>query len=327
MTRAATLTDPTDNLPTLSDVRIAAVRIAPYVNRTPVLRSRTIDRIAGRELYFKCENLQRIGAFKARGAHNAVLSLAPEVLAKGVVTHSSGNHAAALALAAQTAGCSAYIAMPANAPRSKVASVQRLGAEIVFCEPTLPAREACCAEIQDRTGATLVHPYDDWRVLVGQGTVALEFVSEVTALDDLVAPVGGGGLLAGTATVAAAFGLAAHGAEPAGADDAFRSLQADSRQPLGQPATIADGLRTSLGERPFEVIRRKVDDITLVSEQEIVAAMRLVWEVLKLVIEPSSAVALAAVLNGRMRLTGQRVGVILSGGNVDLDALPWSVAS
>lgn len=310
--------------PALSDVRAAATRIAPWVARTPVLRSRTLDGLAGATLFFKCENFQRIGAFKARGAHNAVLSLQADLLPRGVVTHSSGNHAAALALAARNVGTRAYIAMPRGAPKAKVASVERLGGEIVFCEPTLPAREACCAEIQARTGATLVHPYDDWRVIVGQGTAALELIEEVPGLDAVVTPVGGGGLLAGTAIVGAASGVEVYGAEPAAADDAYRSFTTGTRQPLLKADTIADGLRASLGERPFAVIREHVRGITTVSEDEIVAAMRLVWEVMKIIIEPSSAVPVAALLGDRSPLAGKRVGVILTGGNVDLDALPWA---
>ena len=310
-------------IPGLPDVRDAAARIAPYVHRTPVMTSRTLDSRAGMAIHFKCENFQRIGAFKARGAHNAVLSMQPDTLSRGVVTHSSGNHAAALALAAGNAGTHAYIAMPHNAPKSKVASVERLGGAIEFCEPTLAAREACCAEIQQRTGAMLVHPYDDWRVITGQGTAALELREQVPGLDAIVTPVGGGGLLAGTAIVGAGLGIEVHGTEPAAADDAYRSFIAGERQALAITATIADGLRASLGERPFEVIRRQVRGITTVSEDEIIAAMRLVWEVMKIVIEPSSAVPVAALLSGRMPLAGKRVGVILTGGNVDLDALPW----
>jgi threonine dehydratase len=315
------MTDP--GHPALADVRAAAARIAPWVHRTPVHTSRTLDELAGASLYFKCENFQRIGAFKARGAHNAVLSLAADALAHGVVTHSSGNHAAALALAARNTGTRAWIAMPRNAPKAKVASVKRLGGEIVFCEPTLAAREACCTGIQARTGATLVHPYDDWRVIVGQGTAALELVEEIPGLDAIVAPVGGGGLLTGTAIAGTELGVEVHGAEPAAVDDAYRSLISGVRQPPTGGQTVADGLRTALGERPFSVIRQRVKGITTVSEEEIVAAMRLVWEVMKIVIEPSSAVPVAAVLSGRMPLAGRRIGVILTGGNVDLDALPW----
>jgi threonine dehydratase len=310
-------------IPGLQDVREAAVRIAPYVTRTPVMTSRTLDARAATTLFFKCENFQRIGAFKARGAHNAVLSIQADFLSRGVVTHSSGNHGAALALAARNAGTGAWIAMPRNAPKSKVASVERLGGTVEFCEPTLAAREACCAEIQRHTGATLVHPYDDWQVITGQGTAALELVEQVPGLDAIVVPVGGGGLLAGTAIVGAGLSMEVHGAEPAAADDAYRSFIAGERQALASTTTIADGLRASLGERPFEVMRRHVRGITTVSEDEIIEAMRLTWEVMKIVIEPSCAVPVAAMLSGRMPLAGKRVGVILTGGNVDLDALPW----
>jgi threonine dehydratase len=313
----------TEPMPGLQDVRDAAVRIAPYVARTPVMTSRTLDARAGAALYFKCENFQRIGAFKARGAHNAVLAIPPDSLRHGVVTHSSGNHGAALALAARNAGTRAWIAMPRNAPKSKVASVERLGGAIEFCEPTLAAREACCAEIMRRTGATLVHPYDDWQVITGQGTAALELLEKIPGLDAIVVPVGGGGLLAGTAIVGAGLSVQVHGTEPAAADDAYRSFMAGERQALAGTTTIADGLRASLGVRPFEVMRRMVGGITTVSENEIIAAMRLVWEVMKIVIEPSSAVPVAGMLSGRMPLAGRRVGVILTGGNVDLDALPW----
>lgn len=309
--------------PALADVRAAAQRIAPYITRTPVLTSRTIDALAGARLFFKCENFQRIGAFKARGAHNAVFSLTREALASGVVTHSSGNHAAALALAARNAGTRAYIAVPRNAPRTKVSSVDRLGGEVTFCEPTVAAREECCAAIQARTGATLVHPYDDWRIIAGQSTAALELLEDVGTLDAIVAPVGGGGLLSGAAIVGSAFGVDVFGTEPAAADDAYRSFRAGTIQPVLRMDTIADGLRTSLSERTFSVIRRYVQDIYTVSEEEIVAAMRLVCEVMKIVIEPSSAVPVAAVLSGSMPLAGKRVGIILTGGNVDLEALPW----
>ncbi|MFO1394065.1 MAG: pyridoxal-phosphate dependent enzyme [Steroidobacteraceae bacterium] len=312
--------------PGIADVRAAAGRIAPWVHRTPVITSRTLDGRAGASLYFKCENLQRVGAFKARGAANAVLGLDDASRARGVVTHSSGNHAAALALAARNAGVRAWIVMPRNAPTPKVESVRRLGGEIVFCEPTLEAREAACAEVGRSTGATLVHPYDDAAVIAGQGTAALELHDDVPGLDALVVPVGGGGLLAGTSIVGVAAGIRTFGTEPAAVDDAARSLATGVRQPPTGGHTIADGLRTALGALPFEIARRNVADIVTVSEQEIVAAMRLVWEVTKLVIEPSSAVPVAALLERRLPLEGRRVGVILSGGNVDLDALPWAVA-
>ena len=316
----------TTDAPTLDDVREAATRIAPWVHRTPVMTSRTLDQRAGATLLFKCENLQRVGAFKARGASNAVLSLNGDARARGVVTHSSGNHAAALALAARNAGIPAWVVMPRNAPLPKVESVRRLGGEIVFCEPTLEAREATCAEVGARTRATLVHPYDDHAVIAGQGTATLELVEQVGALDAVVVPVGGGGLLAGTSVVGRALGVDVYGAEPEAVDDAARSLTTGVRQPPTGGLTVADGLRTALGARPFEIVRRNVTGIVTVPEAEIVAAMRLVWEVMKIVIEPSSAVPVAALLERRLPVAGRRVGVILTGGNVDLDALPWAGA-
>lgn len=316
----------TTDAPTLDDVREAAMRIAPWVHRTPVLSSSRLDERAGATLFFKCENLQRVGAFKARGATSAVLRLDGPARERGVVTHSSGNHAAALALAARNAGIPAWVVMPRNAPLPKVESVRRLGGEIVFCEPTLEAREATCAEVGARTGATLVHPYDDHAVIAGQGTATLELREQVEALDAVVVPVGGGGLLAGTSVVGRAFGFDVYGAEPEAVDDAARSLATGVRQPPTGGTTVADGLRTALGVRPFEIIRRNVTDIATVSDEQIVAAMRLVWEVMKIVIEPSSAVPVAALLEHRLPVAGRRVGVILTGGNVDLDALPWALA-
>jgi threonine dehydratase len=309
--------------PGSEEIAAAHARIAAYVHRTPVLTSSTLDAMAGAKLVFKCENLQKIGAFKARGAHNAVFSLPRHELERGVVTHSSGNHAAALALAARNAGTVAHVVMPVNAPKPKVASVERLGGRITFCDATLAARETAAAAVQAETGATFVHPYDDWRVIAGQATAALELIEEAPDLDAIVAPVGGGGLLSGTALVGTARGLRVYGAEPAGADDAFRSLAAGQLQPLGNVNTIADGLRTSLGVRPFEVIVKHVSGIVTVTDEEIIEAMLLAWQVMKIVIEPSAAVPLAALLKRRLAVEGQRVGVILSGGNVDLFELPW----
>lgn len=310
-----------------ADIRAAAARIRPYVHRTPVLRSARLDALLGVEAHFKCENFQRIGAFKARGAHNAVFSLSDEEVARGVVTHSSGNHAAALSLAAANRGVPAYIVMPRNAPRAKVESVRRLGGAIVFCEPTLQAREASAAELSAAHGARLVHPYDDPRVIAGQGTAAMELMEEVPDLDALIAPVGGGGLMAGTAIAARGMRqrIRIVAAEPAGADDAFRSWRDGIHLRDGTPDTIADGLRTTLGTHNFAVLRALLDDFITVSEAAIVEAMRLVWEILKIIIEPSSAVAVAALLAeaGRLGPRGTRVGVILTGGNVDLDRLPW----
>lgn len=311
---------------TLADIEAAAERIAPHVNRTPVLTSESLDRLCGANLFFKAENLQKVGAFKARGATNAVFSLDETNIPRGVVTHSSGNHAAALARAAALRGMVAHIVMPSNAPRAKQKAVRRYGGQIVFCEPTLAAREAAAAEIEARTGAVLIHPYDDLRVMAGQGTAALELMRQVPGLDLILCPVGGGGLLGGCAT--AAKGLSPEvevvGVEPAGADDAQRSFRAGRLEPLGTPNTVADGLRTALGAAPFKAIQRHVADIVTVSEDEILRAMRQIWEVLKTVVEPSGAVAYAAVGAGAVDARGRRIGIVLSGGNLELDRLPWS---
>ncbi|HEY0945672.1 MAG TPA: pyridoxal-phosphate dependent enzyme [Opitutaceae bacterium] len=313
-------------LVTLADVRAAHARIRACVHRTPVLTCGRLDEATGARLFFKCENFQKVGAFKARGAHNLILGLGDTEAARGVVTHSSGNHAAAVALAARRRGVPATIVMPRNAPRVKQAAVAGYGATIVPCEPTLAAREAAAAEIIARTGATLVHPYDDDRIIAGQGTAALELLEDAPDLELLLTPVGGGGLLSGSAVTAKALrpGLRVIGTEPAAADDAAQSFRAGRRLAGPPPQTIADGLRVSLGERNFAHIIRHVDDIVTVSEAGIVLAMRLVWESMKIIIEPSSAVPVAALLENRLPAGGRRVGVILTGGNVDLDALPWS---
>jgi len=314
-----------DSAPTLPEIRAAAVRIAPYAQRTPVMTSRALDERAGASLFFKCENFQRVGAFKFRGACNAVFSLSDVEAARGVVTHSSGNHAQALALAAQLRGIAAHIVMPENAPEVKKSAVAGYGGRITFCEPTLAARESSTVRIQRETGATLVHPYNDYRVIAGQATATQELCDEIAGLDAILAPVGGGGLLSGTAIAARALcpGAAIYGVEPAGADDAQRSFRAGRIIPLENPKTIADGLVTSLGDKTFPIIQELVKDIVTVSEDEIVSAIRLVWERMKVVIEPSAAVPVAALLHRRIDLVGKRVGVILSGGNVDLARLPW----
>lgn len=312
-------------LPVFEDVRAAASRIARHANRTPVMRSASLDRMSGAELFFKCENLQRVGAFKFRGAYNAVLSLDEEAAARGVATHSSGNHGQALALAAELRGIPATIVMPANAPDVKRRAVAGYGARIVDCEPTLAARESTLAEVVEETSATFIHPYDDARVIAGQGTAALELLEEIPELDAVLAPVGGGGLLSGTAIAARAVQPTARviGVEPAAADDAFRSLSEGRRLPAEDPQTIADGLRTSLGELGFVILRANEVEIVTVSEAAILTAMRHVWERMKLVIEPSAAVPVAALLDENHSLRDKRVGVILSGGNVDLDSLPF----
>lgn len=316
---------PTPALPTLADVLAAAERLRPHVHRTPVLTCATLDGLAGARLFFKCENFQKAGAFKFRGATNAVLSLADDEAARGVATHSSGNHAAALALAAGRRGLAAHIVMPETAPPVKRAAVAAYGGRIRFCAPTLAAREAALAEVVAATGATVVHPYNDPRVIAGQGTAALELLAEVPELDAIVAPVGGGGLLSGTALAAAGAEPRPRviGVEPAAADDARLSLAEGRIVPAGDPRTVADGLRTALGDLTFAILRRHAERIVAVSEDAIVAAMRLIWERMKIVVEPSSAVVLAALLADEAGLRGRRVGLILSGGNVDLARLPW----
>ncbi len=313
---------------TFADVTAAAARIAGHVHRTPVLRSRRLDAMFGAELHFKCENLQRIGAFKARGAHNAVLALDEATARRGVVTHSSGNHAAALCLAANARGIAAAIVMPENAPAAKIASVERLGGEIHFVAPTIAAREAAAARLVAERGATLVHPYDDPMVIAGQGTAALELIEDAGPLDAILAPVGGGGLMAGTAVAARHLlpAIRILAAEPARADDAWRSWSSGVLTPGDPPDTIADGLRGTLGRHGFVILRALLDEFATVGEAAIVEAMKLVWEVMKIVVEPSAAVPVAALLERRFDLAGARVGVILTGGNVDLDRLPWHAA-
>ncbi len=310
---------------TLTDIRQAAERIRPYAHRTPVLTCESLDRQVGARVFLKCENLQKVGAFKFRGACNAVFSLSEAQAARGVCTHSSGNHAQALALAARLRGIPAYIVMPENAPAVKKAAVAGYGGQITLCAPTLEARETTLAQVRAESRAEMVHPYDDVRVIAGQGTAALELLEEVPDLDAVIAPVGGGGLLSGTAL--AVKGLAPRvrvlAGEPEMADDAYRSLQAGRVLPSLHPATVADGLLTSLSERTFGILRRHVEQIVTVSEAGIVAAMRFVWERAKIVIEPSAAVAVAVLWEGKVNLDGAKVGVILSGGNVDLERLPW----
>jgi threonine dehydratase/serine racemase len=312
-------------LPDGEAIRAAAARIAGIAHRTPVVTSRSLDEMAGARLYFKCENLQRAGAFKLRGAANTVLSLAESEARRGVVTHSSGNHGAALALAAAERGVPCWVVMPHDAPAVKRAAVAGYGAEIVYCEPTLESREAAAARLLADTGATLVHPFDDPRVIAGQGTATLELLAEVPGLDRLVVPVGGGGLAAGTAIAAAGAGgrpPRVTAAEPEAVDDAARSLATGVRQPPVVPArTVADGLRTCLAERTFRALVDHRVEVVTVSEAAIVAALRTVFERLKLVIEPSAAVAVAAVLGGGAARPGERVGIILSGGNVDPERL------
>jgi threonine dehydratase len=314
-----------EQAPDLEAIRAARERIRGVVRRTPVLGSPAIDAICGARIVFKCESLQEIGAFKARGASNAILLLSEGEAAKGVVTHSSGNHGAAVAWAAARRGIPAWVVMPTQAAAVKQEAVKAFGGKVKHCGPTVQARERACASVQATTGATLIHPYNDWRVIAGQGTAALELLEEVSDLDAVIAPVGGGGLLSGTAIAAKGLepSIKVYGAEPAGADDAFQSLRAGRIIPQTDPHTIADGLRSSLGDKTFAVIRARADGIGTASEEAIVAAMRLLWEKLRLVIEPSGAVPLACLLAKKLPVERRRVGIILSGGNVDLDHLPW----
>ena len=311
-------------IPEFDDVLAAAARIAAHAQVTPVRRSRSLDALAGCELYFKCENLQRAGAFKFRGACNAVWSLNDDDAARGVLTHSSGNHGAALALAAKTRGIPAHVVVPEGAVRSKMAAIEAFGATLHVCAPTFAAREATAESLRQSTGARLVHPFQDPAVIAGQGTAAMELLKEVGELDILVAPVGGGGLISGTAIAARALAPKARviGAEPSGASDAWESLRQGARVAEMTPETICDGLRGIIGEINFALMREHGVEVLLADDDEIRRAMRLLWERLKLLVEPSSAIVFAAVLRNRERFAGRRVGLILSGGNVDLDHLP-----
>ena len=311
--------------PTLNDIRFAAVRIKSFIHHTPILSSSAINEIAGCEIFFKCENFQKVGAFKARGAANAVMKLSDEQKRKGVATHSSGNHAAALARAASVAGIPAYIVMPSNAPEIKKKAVKGYGGEIIECEPNLKARETTLEAVVKRTGATFIPPYDFMDVIEGQATCALEFLEDQDDLDILIAPVGGGGLLGGTALLAHYWDadIEVIGAEPTGADDAYRSFKAGRLIPQTKPNTIADGLLTSLGELNFKLIQKYVSDIMLATDPQIIEAMRLIYERMKIIIEPSCAVPLAALLANKKHFSGKKVGIILSGGNVDLGKLPF----
>ena len=315
------------DLPDLAAIRDAQARIAPYVHCTPVMTCKALDEEIGAALFFKCEHLQKVGAFKARGACNAVFSLDAATAVRGVVTHSSGNHGAALAYAAQRRAIPAWVVMPANAPAVKQENVRRFGATVRLCEPTVAAREAACAEVARDSGATLIHPFDDPRVIAGQGTAALELLEAVAALDVLTVPCGGGGLLSGTAIAATSLhpGIRVLGSEPANADDAARSFASGTLQPLGTTTTIADGLRTTLSPRTLSALRAHVSGFGICSEGAIVRAMRMIFERMKQVVEPSSAVPLACLLERTLDVAGRRVGIILTGGNVDLDRLPWTL--
>lgn len=311
--------------PTFADVSAAAERIAPHIHRTPIATCATLNQITGARLFFKCEHLQKVGAFKARGAANAVLSLTDSEAARGVTTHSSGNHAAALARAAGIRAIPAHIVMPFSAPPVKRAAVEGYGATITECKPTLQARETALVEVQARTGATFIHPYDNPSVIAGQGTAALELLVDAPSVEMLMAPVGGGGLLSGTSLAVSGSrpDVLVWGAEPSGADDAFRSLRDQTLHPSVNPITIADGLLTSLSDRTFRIINKRVEGILVAKETTIIRAMRLLWERAKLLVEPSAAVPLAAILDHPKQFKGRSIGIILSGGNVNLEALPW----
>jgi threonine dehydratase len=311
--------------PGFEAIQAARARIGGSIRRTPVLTSEFLDEALGAQLYFKCENLQVSGAFKARGAFNAVLSLSPLLAARGVVTHSSGNHGAALALAARSRGIVAYVVAPHTTPVAKQQNMRRYGARLQLCAPTLAAREAMASQVVAATGATLIHPFDNAEVMAGQGTVALELLDQVPNLDVIVAPIGGGGLISGIAVAAHGVNprIKVMGAEPKGAADAWQSHNAGVLTPVAQPASLADGLLATIAASTFEVIRTQVQAVGTASEEELVAAMRRVWDELKIIIEASSAVPVAALLNGSLPVAGQRVGVVLTGGNVDLQKLPW----
>ncbi len=313
------------SIPTFQEIQKVHQRIKPYINQTPVMSSSAINEMSGAEIYFKCENFQKIGAFKMRGAANAILALTDEERAKGVATHSSGNHAQAVALSAKNHGVPAYIVMPENAPSIKRAATAGYGAEIITCAPTLAARENTLEKVVERTGATFLHPYNNYDVIAGQATCAKEFIEEIADLEVMMTPVGGGGLMSGTAISTKALLPNAQivGAEPKWADDAYRSFKSGTMQYNTRVDTIADGLRTNLGPYTFEIITNLVNDIITVSEEEIVAAMRIIWERMKIIIEPSCSVPFAAVLQQKERFAGKKVGIIITGGNVDVNNLPF----
>ena len=312
--------------PSFAEIREAAIRIAPYTHRTPVVQSYWYNRLTGASLFFKCENFQKVGAFKFRGACNAILTASPERAGNGIVTHSSGNHAQAVALASRMAGYNATIVMPENAPKVKIEAVREYGATIVFCEPTIEARQETADKIISEQNALFIHPYNDPAVIAGQGTAALELLDEIPDLDLILTPVGGGGLISGTLITAKALrpDIQVIGSEPELANDAFRSFHAGSIQPVLRTDTIADGLRTSLGPLTFSVMQELLDDLVTVSEESIVRHMRNVWERMKIIIEPSCAVPVAAVAEQLKNVEGLKIGIIITGGNADLDHLPWN---
>jgi len=309
----------------LDTIRAAHQRIRLYIHRTPVLTNSWLNDACRATLFFKCENFQKVGAFKARGATNAVFALDDETAQFGVATHSSGNHGAAVARAAKLRDVPAHIVMPSNSAKVKIRSVQSYGAHVVFCEPTEESREITCTEVINKTGATLIHSFENEHVIAGQGTAAMELLEDVPELDVVMCPIGGGGLLSGTAIAAKSMRpqIKVIAVEPENADDAAQSFRAGRRLVTEKKFTIADGLRTNIGEPNFAIVQQYVDDIVTVSEEAIVSAMRTIWETMKIVVEPSAAVPYAAIQQCKIDVTGKRVGIILTGGNVDLDALPW----
>jgi threonine dehydratase len=313
------------NEPTLFDIQNAAAVLKPYIHRTPVLTSRSVDALCEAQLFFKCENFQKAGAFKIRGATNAIFSLDEDQVRNGVATHSSGNHAAAVALAARWRGIAATVVMPKNSAAVKINAVRGYGAAIELCEPTLKAREEGLARVVQSSGAVFIPPYNDYHIIAGQGTVAMELLQESTGLDYILVPVGGGGLLSGSAIATSALSPSTRviGAEPENADDAYRSFHAGRIIPVTAANTIADGLRTSLGTLTFPIIKKRVFDILTVSEEAIIIAMRTIWERMKIIVEPSAVVPLGAILTHKSIFTDKKVGIILSGGNVDLERVPW----
>lgn len=314
-------------IPTLSDIQQAHSKIKDRIHRTPVLTNRQVDERTGCEVFLKCENFQRVGAFKFRGASNAVFSLPDDEASKGVATHSSGNHAQAIALAAKMKNIPAYIVMPENSPEVKKRAVAGYGAEITFCEPTQEARETTLEKVVDKTGATFIHPYNDTRIIAGQGTSGLELLEDYPDLDIILVPVGGGGLASGTAIAASGLrpGVKVIGCEPEIADDAYLSLKTGELQPSKNTQTVADGLRTGLGELTFACLQEHLHSIVTVSEEEITDAMRYIWERMNIIIEASCAVPVAALFNNKIKnASGKKIGIIITGGNVDLDHLPWN---
>jgi threonine dehydratase len=311
---------------TLDTIREAHARMGPHLHRTPVLHSTRLSELVGASIYFKCENFQKVGAFKARGACNAIFSLSDDAAQRGVVTHSSGNHGAALAWAARLRGIKATVVVPRNAPVPKLQAIAGYGATIVQCEATVASREGTVNQLIQQHGYELIHPYDDDRIIAGQGTAALELLEQQPNLDVVITPTGGGGLLSGTALAVKLSDASklVYGAEPCGADDAYRSFTTGKLVTEQTPETVCDGLRTVLSERTFNIIRQHVDGIGTASEEKIIEAMRLTWSLVKIIVEPSCCPPLGAILEGTLPVKGKRVGIILTGGNVDLDKLPWT---